>query len=140
MDKYTVKVEGRYAGALRCTATHGPSGATIETDAPKDNEGRGEAFSPTDLVGTALGTCICTILGIVGRRRGLDLDGMRFSVSKQMATEPRRRIGRLEVDLYLPADLSAEERTVLENAAKTCPVHASLHPDVDAPLSFHYDI
>ena len=134
-----VVVEGRYLGDLRCEATHGPSGAKIVTDAPADNMGRGEMFSPTDLVGTALGTCILTTMAIVGARRGIDLSSATFRVEKHMATDPVRRIGRLPVTIRLPASLDAESRTILERAAYTCPVHKSLHPDVAAPISFVYE-
>ena len=134
-----VVVEGRYLGDLRTEARHGPSGATIVTDAPADNMGRGEAFSPTDLVGTALGTCILTTMAIVATRRGIDFSAARFRVEKHMATDPVRRIGRLPVTIFLPASLDAESRVVLERAAHTCPVHKSLHPDVEKPIHFVYE-
>lgn len=134
-----VLVEGRYAGDLRCEATHGPSGASLLTDAPADNMGRGESFSPTDLVGTALGTCIVTTMAIVAKRRGIDFSGVRFRVEKHMVTEPARRIGRLPVTVHLPAKLTAEERIILERAAHTCPVSRSLHPDVEATIGFVYE-
>jgi len=134
-----VVVEGRYLGDLRCEATHGPSGAKIVTDAPADNMGRGEMFSPTELVGTALGTCIVTTMAIVAARRGIDLSTATFRVEKHMVADPVRRIGRLPVTIRLPASLDAESRTILERAAHTCPVHKSLHPDVAAPISFLYE-
>jgi putative redox protein len=134
-----VKIEGRYVGELRCEATHGPSGSKLTTDAPADNMGRGESFSPTDLVATALGTCIVTTMAIVAKRRGVDLSSARFSVEKHMATDPVRRIGRLPVTIRLSAGLDAETRAVLERAAHACPVHKSLHPDVEAPISFVYE-
>jgi len=134
-----VKIEGRYLGDLRCEATHGPSGAKIETDAPADNHGKGEMFSPTDLVATALGTCIVTILGIVAQGRGLEIGDARFTVEKHMAAHPLRRIARLPVTIHLPKSLDAAARTLLEHAAHTCPVHKSLHPDVEAPISFVYE-
>ena len=133
-----VRIEGAYRGDLRCEATHSPSGTSLSTDAPVDNMGRGESFSPTDLVATALGTCILTILGILAQRRGLDLSGATFSVEKHMATEPVRRIGRLDVVVNLPAALAPDDRAALERAAFTCPVHRSLHPDVEAPIRFVY--
>ena len=133
-----VVVEGRYLGDLRCEATHGPSGSKLVTDAPADNMGRGETFSPTDLVGTALGTCIVTTMAIVAKRRGIAFDDVSFRVEKHMATEPVRHIGRLPVTIHCPASLSPEERTILERAAHACPVHRSLHPDVSAPISFLY--
>jgi putative redox protein len=134
-----VAIEGRYVGDLRCEATHGPSGSTLATDAPVDNMGKGEAFSPTDLVATALGTCIVTIIAIVAERHGLDVSGATFRVEKHMATDPVRRIGRLPVTIRLPASISAEGRTMLERAAHTCPVHKSLHPDVEAKITFLYE-
>lgn len=134
-----VKITGTYEGDLRCAAVHGPSGSVQRTDAPADNMGRGEQFSPTDLVATALGTCIVTTIAIVARRRGFDVSAARFEVEKHMVTEPVRRIGRLPVTVVLPASLSADERTICERAALTCPVHRSLHPDIEAPVSFVYE-
>ena len=131
-----VEVDIRYLGDLRCEAKHGPSGVTIQTDAPTDNMGKGELFSPTDLVGTALGTCMLTTMGIVARRHGIDLSGATVHVTKEMVTTPQRRIGRLPVTIRVPHDLPEEDRKRLENAAHTCPVHRSLHPDVDAPVTF----
>ncbi len=134
-----VTIEGRYDGQLGCEAVHGPSGAVLRTDAPKDNMGRGEAFSPTDLVATALGTCVVTTIAIVAQRRGFDPGAMRFSVAKHMATDPVRRIGRLPLTVVLPAALTAEQRAICERAAHACPVHKSLHPDIEAPISFVYE-
>lgn len=125
-----------YLGDLHCKATHGPSGTTLETDAPKDNQGRGESFSPTDLVATALGTCILTTMGILARNIGVDLAGASASVTKEMATVPTRRLGSLAVTLKMPAGVSAENRIKLERAAHTCPVHKSMHPDVAMPITF----
>ncbi len=106
------------------------------TDAPVDNHGRGEAFSPTDLVGTALGTCIATILGIVAARHELDLRGMRIQVDKEMAVTPTRRIGRLLTRVFVPLPADHPQRALMEAAAFGCPVHASLHSDVDKPIEF----
>ncbi len=125
-----------YEGQLRCLATHGPSGQTVKTDAPVDNHGRGEYFSPTDLIGAALGSCILTILGILAERHHLDLAGATVKVEKHMLTSPVRRIGRLPVEVRIPTPLSPEMREILERAAHTCPVHRSLHPDIDAPITF----
>lgn len=137
-----VEIDVVYEGQLHCSATHGPSKTKLATDAPKDNMGKGESFSPTDLVATALGTCIVTTMGIVAQRNNLDLSGTAVHVEKHMITEPVRRIGRLPVTLTVPkaqaAKLSATDRQKLENAAKHCPVHASLHPDIDAPIQFVY--
>ncbi|MCK5944658.1 MAG: OsmC family protein [Planctomycetes bacterium] len=132
-----VTIHATYEGDLCCTAVHGPSEHTIQTDAPKDNEGLGRYFSPTDLVATALTTCILTTLGIVARRRGIDLKGARATVEKHMNAEPRR-IGRLPVELTIDGSFTDEEKTVLERAANTCPVHKSLHPDIDAPITFRW--
>lgn len=138
-----VEINVVYEGQLHCTAKHGPSGTTLATDAPKDNMGKGESFSPTDLVATALATCVITTMGIVAQRNNLDLAGSRVHVEKHMITEPIRRIGRLPVTITVPktqaAKLSDTDRQKLENAAKHCPVHASLHPDIDAPLRFVYE-
>src|SRR5436309_13566194 len=100
-----VKISIDYLGDLHCVATHGPSGAVLETDAPKDNEGRGESFSPTDLVATALGSCMLTVMGIVARRHGWPLEGARAKVEKHMVSEPVRRIGKLPVRIDMPARL-----------------------------------
>jgi len=136
--KHIVAIEGEYVGDLRVRTVHGPSGEAFLTDAPLDNEGKERSFSPTDLVATALGTCVLTILGIVARRRGLQLEGARFHATKEMAPNPVRRIARLAVTLDLPAALGEEDRRVLEAAARTCPVTASLHPDVQVALEFRY--
>lgn len=134
-----VTSNGRSTGNLRCEVVHEPSGSVISTDAPRDNEGQGAHFSPTDLVGAALGTCIATTVEIVARRRGFDVAAMRFRVTKEMTSSGPRRIARLAATLWLPASLTAEQRTIVERAAHACPVHASLHPDVDAPIAFVYE-
>lgn len=135
-----VSIEVAYRGQLRCEATHGPSHATVLTDAPVDNHGKGESFSPTDLVATALGTCMMTIMGIVAERHEIDLNGATLSVHKQMVTEPVRRIGRLTVEVKVPADLPDKSRRLLETAAMTCPVHKSLHADIETPITFSYGV
>ncbi len=133
-----VNISIRYEGALRCAATHGPSGQTLFTDAPVDNHGRGESFSPTDLVATALGTCMATSMGIVSERHTIDLAGMKIEVTKEMTKEAPRRIARLVtvIDVPLPAD--HPDRDLLERAALTCPVHQSLHPEIEKPLDFRW--
>ena len=128
----------RYAGHLRTEATHAASGNVIQTDAPVDNHGRGEAFSPTDLVSTALGSCMMTVIGIVAERHNWDLVGSTFAVLKHMSTEPPRRIAQIDVTFALPATLAPQERTLLERAAHTCPVGLSLHPDVRQNIVFEY--
>jgi uncharacterized OsmC-like protein len=131
-----VQISMRYEGELRCTAEHGPSKLTITTDAPVDNHGKGEAFSPTDLVGAALGTCIMTIMGIVAARHGIDLRGMSARTEKVMTSEGLRRIKSLRTVVTLPVAADHPYRAALENAAHTCPVHKSLHPDIDAAIEF----
>jgi len=133
-----VQMKIEYAGDLRCRATHGPSGSQIETDAPADNHGKAERFSPTDLVGAALASCIATTLGIVALRKGWDLRGMRVEVEKDMTTSPPRKIARLPVQVWMPAVMSPEDTQLVENTARSCPVHRSLSPDVDAPITVHW--
>ena len=136
----SVQIDVVYQGSLACQATHGPSGKQLVTDAPLDNGGQGQSFSPTDLVATGLGTCILTILGLVADRHELNLDGATVSVEKEMIQKPVRRIGALRCQVRIPAAAveDADMRTRLETAARKCPVHASLHPDIDAPINFHY--
>lgn len=128
-----------YEGKLRAVLTHQPSGSKIETDAPKDNMGKGERFSPTDLVAAALASCALTTMGIVAQRDGVDMAGARAEVSKEMVSTPSRRIGALPLTLILPASIPADYRAKLENAARTCPVHKSLHPDVRAEITIKYE-
>lgn len=130
-----VTISATYEGDLCCTAVHGPSNATLHTDAPRDNEGLGRYFSPTDLVATALATCVLTTMGIVARRRGIALERASARVEKHMIDNPRR-IGRLPVEVTMPGAYDDEQRKVLERAAHGCPVHRSLHPDIDAPITF----
>ena len=138
-----VEIDIVYEGQLRCRATHGPSKTQLMTDAPVDNHGKGESFSPTDLVATALGACMTTIMGIVAERNQLDITGTRVHVVKEMVQEPVRRIGMLRVTIRVPTDkgarLSADDRKKLEMAALHCPVHKSLHPDIQTPIEFSYD-
>lgn len=133
-----VQIDVVYQGELRCEATHGPSGTHLLTDAPVDNHGRGASFSPTDLLATALGACMATIMGIVAERRGIDLRGMSVRVEKIMASAPVRRVGQLVVEIAVPVDPGAEHRKALQLAAEACPVHASLHPDLVRTVSFRW--
>lgn len=133
-----VKIEISYQGGLRCEATHGPSGKTLHTDAPVDNHGRGESFSPTDLVATALGSCMATIMGIVADRHGINLQGMTIEVTKVMSTQAPRRIAKLETVIKVPLPSDHPQRVLLENAALTCPVHQSLHPEIEKPVDFRW--
>lgn len=131
-----VSIQLEYQGDLHCKATHGPSGMELATDAPKDNQGRGESFSPTDLVATALGSCMLTIMGIAARTQNIDISGAKATVEKEMTATPPRRIERLAVRIHVPHAPSAADREKLERAAHACPVHKSLHPDVQIPIKF----
>ena len=133
-----VKITGEYQGDLHCVATHGPSGQTLSTDAPKDNQGRGEAFSPTDLVATSFGTCIATTMAIAARRHGVELRGLKFSVEKEMSADTPRRVVRLATELWMPIPRTHEIAQLLENSARSCPVHHTLHPSVEKPVIFHW--
>ena len=139
--KRLVRIDIDYQGDLHCSAVHGPSGRTLETDAPVDNHGRGESFSPTDLLATALGTCMSTVMGILARERGYDLEGMTVRVIKLM-TPPPRRVAKLEVTLDIPAEraekIDATGRADLERRANECPVRLSILPAIDVPTTFHW--
>ncbi len=125
-----------YRGDLRCQATHGPSQNTVITDAPVDNHGRGESFSPTDLVATALGTCMATVMGIFAQRHDIDLRGMKVTVQKEMTQVPMRRIARLPTEIVVPLAATHPQREALERAALTCPVHQSLLAEIEKPVTF----
>ncbi len=125
-----------YQGDLRCHAVHGPSKRDLVTDAPVDNHGKGESFSPTDLVATALGTCMATIIGIVAKRKNLDIGGMKVRVEKHMSADSPRRIVRLPVTIELPLPANHPERSLLVASAHGCPVAHSVHPDIDKPVTF----
>jgi putative redox protein len=127
----------RYEGTLRCLAVHGPSGSTLHTDAPADNQGRGEAFSPTDLVATALATCILTIMGITAERHGIAMEGCEARVEKSMSTSGVRRIADLSVWITLPPDLEESQRELLRRAGEGCPVKRSLEGSVAMTLHWH---
>ncbi len=132
----SVHISTTYLGDLRCEATHGPSSMNLLTDAPVDNMGKGESFSPTDLVATALGTCMATTMGIYAKRQDIDLGRIAVSVEKEMTKESPRRIAQLTVELRVPLPESHAHREALERAALTCPVAKSLHADVAMPVRF----
>lgn len=133
-----VKMTVNYQGSLRCEVTHGPSGQTFLTDAPVDNNGKGESASPTDLCAAALGSCMATIIGMQAESLGLDLYGMRIEVQKEMSTDSPRRIIQLSTEIWLPLELDAKQKRMVEQAAKTCPVHHSLSSEIDKPILFHW--
>jgi putative redox protein len=131
-------IKSSYKGDLRTSAMHVASCNTIITDAPVDNNGKGEAFSPTDLVCAALGSCMMTIMGIVANRSGINIEGMEIETIKKMAAEPRR-ISEIVLNFKMPANsFTNKEKAILENAARTCPVALSLHPDIKQTVSFIY--
>ena len=129
-----------YTGQLRCNATHNQSGSVIETDAPTDNRGKGERFSPTDLLCVSLGTCIITTLGIKAMDMGIDLNGTTLQVQKHMLGEPRR-VGKIDVALGFPASLNLDEkdRTILQRIGDNCPVMKSIHPDIETNVNYNWD-
>ena len=126
-----------YLGDLRTECVHLKSGNSFITDAPTDNQGKGEAFSPTDTVATGLGTCMITVMGIKARDLGVDLTGSTVEVTKHMAASPRR-ISRIDLNLLLPSTASEKERTILENTGRTCPVALSLHPEIQQEVQFNW--
>lgn len=133
----SVAISGKYVGNKRLELTHVPSGAQITTDAPKDNQGLGTTFSPTDLVASGLAACMLTTIAIVADRDGINIDDSSFHTEKHMSDNPRR-IGKLPVVISLPAHLTEEQRAKLERVAMKCPVHHSLHPDIEVQVSFRY--
>jgi len=128
-------IETTYLGELRTEATHLQSGTKIITDAPTDNQGKGEAFSPTDLLAESLAGCMLTTMGIAARAHNFNIDNTHCSVTKIMAANPRR-VGEIVVDLKFPSDYNDKEKKILETASLTCPVYLSLHPDVKKTVDF----
>ena len=133
-----IEIHIDYKGDLHCQATHGPSDSILETDAPVDNNGRGEAFSPTDLLATSLGTCMATVLGIAANRKGIPVEGMNVKVRKFMSDDQPRRVAKLEVDIYVPISEEHVDRRLLQSAALGCPVHYSIHPDIEVVINWSW--
>ena len=133
-----VNISVRYDGDLHCSATHGPSQSKLATDAPTDNKGKGEFFSPTDLVATALATCMSTTMGIKAQDLGVDLRGMTVSVTKEMSKDPPRRIVGLPSEVHIPLPANSPHRETLEQTALNCPVHKSLPPEISRPTKFFW--
>jgi putative redox protein len=128
-----------YNGALRCAAIHQQSGTEIETDAPTDNRGKGERFSPTDLTATSLGLCLITTVGIKAQDMGINIDGSTLEVTKYMSKEPPRRIVQVDVVVKFKAEnISAKDKQILENTGNTCPVAKSLHPDILQQITYYW--
>jgi putative redox protein len=134
-----VNVSITYTGDLHCDATHGPSGSTIATDAPADNKGKGESFSPTDLVATALATCMATTAGIAAQDHGVDLGGMTVRIEKHMSKDAPRRIVGLPSEIHIPLSSDVPQRALIENAILNCPVHKSLPPDIERPTKIFWE-
>jgi putative redox protein len=133
-----VQIDAVYEGNLRCKATHAESGTVLLTDAPRDNMGKGESFSPTDLVATAVGTCMLTTMGIVAKKHEIDFSNATVRVLKEMTASPPRRIAKVTVEINGPARISEPDRLLLEKAAVSCPVSKSLHPDVAVGIVFQW--
>lgn len=132
-----VKCTLEYEGGLHCRLEHGPSGAVVSTDAPVDNHGKGESFSPTDLMCVATAACMTTIMGIYAQEHGLDLQGMKLEVEKEMAPAPRR-IARIKIDIYVPLQANTPHREALAKCAMESPAMQSLNPDIDVPITWHW--
>lgn len=131
-------IETVYEGGLRTRAKHLASGIEIITDAPVDNQGKGEAFSPTDLLSASLGSCMLTIMGIAANTHGINMDQTRIRITKIMAANPRR-VAEVQIEFDMLAnDYSDKEKTILEHAARTCPVALSLHPDLVQSITFNW--
>jgi len=131
-------VEMIYEGGFRTTATHVRSGTQIKTDAPVDNKGKGEYFSPTDLVAAGLGACIITTMGMAADTSGIDMDGAKVNVNKIMASDPRR-IARIEIDIYMPnKPFTHKDKVILERASKHCPVARSLSESLEEVVTVHW--
>jgi putative redox protein len=133
-----VKIEIEHPGGLHSEALHTQSGARLQTDAPLDNGGQGESFSPTDLVATALGTCMTTTMDLYAKRNDLNIDGTRAVVVKHMTSTPVRRIKRLEVVVTIPLPANHPQRATLEKVALNCPVLKSLNPEMEIPVTFSW--
>lgn len=133
-----VEIKLTYEGDLHCAAVHTPSGNLLVTDAPVDNNGRGQAFSPTDLVATALASCVATVIGIIAKRKAIAVEGMTVVVRKFMTPDLPRRIRRLELDLALPLPANHPERPIFESAAHGCPVYHSIHPDIEVTMNWNW--
>ena len=134
-----VEISGNYSGGLKMELRHGPSGTPMTTAAPRDNMGDGSSFSPTDLLAASLGSCMVTTMAIVAQREGIPFDRASFSLEKHMTPQPPRRVDAIPVTIRLPATLTEEQRKKLEDAARTCPVHRSLLPEIRLEVEFIYE-
>lgn len=133
-----VEINATYEGGLHCKAVHQPSGKSIETDAPVDNHGKGESFSPTDLLATSLAVCYLTTMGIAAEERGINLKGATCRVEKHMSADRPRRVAKLVAELVFPEGIPFDKRGILEAVAIHCPVAKSINPDIDVDLKLHF--
>ncbi len=133
-----VTITSTYDGGLRCSSIHGPSGVTLITDAPVDNHGKGESFSPTDLVATAVANCMMTIMAIAAERHGIDVKGTTITIGKEMSADAPRRIVGLKSVMTIPLPADHPQRALLEAAALSCPVKKSISPEIDASVEFKW--
>ena len=131
-----VEIKLCYEGNLHCSALHVPSANTLVTDAPVDNNGLGQAFSPTDLVATALASCVATVIGIVAKRKQIAVEGMTITARKFMSDNQPRRICRLELDIIVPLPENHPDKDLLESAARSCPVKHSIHPEIELIMNW----
>ena len=134
-----VNVSIRYTGDLNCVAKHGPSKTEISTDAPADNKGKGESFSPTDLVATALATCMATTAAIAMEDHGVDLSGLTVTIEKHMSSDAPRRIVGLPSEVHIPLSPRTPQRALIEHAILNCPVHKSLPPEIERPTKIFWE-
>jgi putative redox protein len=134
-----VQIDAVYLGNLRCKATHAESGTTLLSDAPKDNHGKGESFSPTDLVATAVGTCMLTTMAIAAKKHGIEFPKASVRVRKEMSGSAPRRIAQLTIEIIGPASVTSAHRLTLERAAIECPVSQSLHPSLQTGIVFEWN-
>lgn len=132
-----VKCTMKYVGGLHCELQHGPSGATVSTDAPVDNHGKGESFSPTDLMCSAMAACMATIMGIYAEKENLNLEGLTIEVSKEMSANPRR-IARIGTIITLPLPSDTPHKAALEECVLGSPAMRSLHPDIEVPITWNW--
>jgi putative redox protein len=133
-----VEINTTYTGGLHCKAIHKPSGKILETDAPVDNKGKGESFSPTDLLATSLAVCYLTTMGIAAEERGIDMKGTTCRIEKHMSHDSPRRVVRLTAEITFIKAIPLDKRGILEAVATHCPVSKSIHPDIDVDLKFHF--
>lgn len=133
-----IEIRIDYQGQLHCSAEHVPSRSRIGTDAPLDNRGRGQDFSPTDLLATALGTCMATVMGIAAERKQIPLEGMKLQVRKHMSADSPRRVVKLEVEIDMPIPEDHPGNELFQNTVLGCPVHQSIHPEIEVPITWNW--